>query len=101
VRNHLGSIHAVALANLAEAASGLALVVGLPPEARAILVRLSVDYLKKARGTLRSECDCEPVTSAEEREVELDSRIYDAAGDVVATGRARWRVGAARPGRRS
>lgn len=97
VRNHLGSIHAVALANLAEVSSGLALLAGLPGDARAILVRLEVDYAKKARGTLRSECDFPPVTSADEREIDVESRIRDAAGEVVATGRARWKVGRARP----
>lgn len=97
VRNHLGSIHAVALANLAEVSSGLALLAGLPADARAILVKLEVDYLKKARGTLRSECDFAPVTTADEREIDVVSRIVDAAGDVVATGRARWKIGRARP----
>lgn len=97
VRNHLGSIHAVALANLAEVSSGLALLAGLPADGRAILVRLEVDYAKKARGTLRSECDFAPVTSADEREIDVESRIRDAAGEVVATGRARWKVGRARP----
>jgi acyl-coenzyme A thioesterase PaaI-like protein len=96
VRNHLRSVHAVALANLAEASSGLALLAGLPPDARAILVGLSIDYLKKARGTLTSECDFPPVTTAEPRELEVASTIRDAAGDVVARGRARWKIGPAR-----
>lgn len=99
VRNHLGSIHAVALANLVEVSSGLALLAGLPKDARAILVRLEIDYLKKARGTLRSACDFAPVTTADEREIDVDSRLRDAAGDVVATGRARWKIGAASPRR--
>ena len=97
VRNHLRSIHAVALANLAEVSSGLALLAGLPADARAILVKLEVDYLKKARGTLRSECAFDPVTTADEREIDVASRLVDAAGDVVATGRARWKIGRARP----
>jgi len=93
VRNHLGSVHAVALANLAEASSGLALLCGLPADARAILTGLSIEYTKKARGTLRSECDFPPVTTAEPREIEIESVIRDAAGDVVARGRARWKIG--------
>ncbi len=100
VRNHLRSIHAVALANLAEVSSGLALLAGLPSDARAILTGLSIEYLKKARGTLVSQCDFPPVTTAEPRELEIESTIRDAAGDVVARGRARWRIGPAVAGAR-
>ena len=93
VRNHLRSIHAVALANLAEVSSGLALLSGLPPTARAILTGLSVDYLKKARGTLSSECRIEPLTDTNPRELILESVIRDADGDVVARGHATWKIG--------
>jgi acyl-coenzyme A thioesterase PaaI-like protein len=95
VRNHLSSIHAVALMNLAELSTGLALNTGLPDDARAILVRLTIEYVKKARGTLTSECAIELPKTSERREVEVEAVIRDAAGDVVAKAAARWLVGPA------
>ena len=93
VRNHLSSIHAVALANLAEVTSGLAITVGLPASARGIPVSLSITYKKKARGLLTAEARCQLPDTSRDAEHDFVSVISDAAGDVVAQATVRWRLG--------
>jgi acyl-coenzyme A thioesterase PaaI-like protein len=93
VRNPFRSVHAVALMNLAELASGLAMMAGMPPDARAILTGLSIEYLKKARGTLTAESTVDLPRSSERREHTIGASIRDAAGDEVARAQARWLVG--------
>jgi len=97
VRNHLRSIHAVALANLGELCTGLATLSACPPSTRGILVGLETEYLKKARGTLRAATDVAPLEVSETREADVQADIRDAAGDVVAVVRARWRLAPTRP----
>ena len=87
VRNHLRSVHAVALMNLAELATGL------PAAARSILKGLSIEYHKQARGTLTAEATAPVLEDAAERDLELETVIRDEAGDVVATAKAHWLVG--------
>ena len=92
IRNHLNSIHAVALANLAEVASGTAMLMTIPPGVRAIVIGLSIEYLKKARGRLVAECRCEVAPVTAQREELVESIVRDDAGDVVARATVRWRL---------
>lgn len=93
VRNHLRSVHAVALANVGELATGLAMVGAMPPTVRGILVGLDVAYHKKARGVLEARCTCLVPQVTEDVEQAAVAEIRDTAGDVVATVTARWRLG--------
>lgn len=93
-RNHLKSLHAIAIANLAECASGLSLVPGLPETAQAILIHFEIDYLKKARGTLEAEASCTPPATDETLDFEIESLVKNKNGEVVAKARSKWRIGA-------
>ncbi len=93
VRNHLKSIHAIAMANLAEETTGLGMLSGLPPDARGIVTSLHMEYLKKARGTLVAECRAPEVDASMRANYEIVAEIVDEAGDVVARGTAGWLIG--------
>jgi len=94
VRNHLASVHAMALANLAEMASGLAVLVGLPPGVQGIVTGFSISYLKKARGLVTAECRVSGggLNVTTEQVYEAPVSITDTQGDVVAHATARWRL---------
>ena len=94
VRNHLNSIHAIALVNLGEVASGLAVLAAIPPGIRGIVLRIAMDYRKKARGTLVAECNCEvPAGLAADMEHDVHADIRDSVGEVVAHATVTWRLG--------
>lgn len=92
VRNHLNSIHAVALANLAEVTSGTAMLMALPGDVRGIVTSLSIEYLKKARGTLTAECRCEVPEVAVETMLVVTADLSDRTGAVVARAAVTWKL---------
>ncbi len=92
VRNHLASVHAIALANLGELTSGLATLTGLGGGVRGIVTRIDVEYRKKARGPLRAEARVEIPEVVVPMDHEAVAEIFDASGDTVAVIRASWRL---------
>ena len=96
VRNHLGSVHAVALTNLGELASGLAMTSALPAGVRGIVLRLETEFTKKARGTLTAESRVEVPNVTGDMDFLVTAEIRDESGDRVALVRVSWRLGLAR-----
>jgi acyl-coenzyme A thioesterase PaaI-like protein len=92
-RNHLSSLHAIALANLAEFSSGLALVTAVPPNARAILKSITIEYIKKARGTVVAESKHSPISVNEKREYTVEATIKNQQGELLCRSKALWLVG--------
>jgi len=94
VRNHLNSIHAVALVNLGEIATGLAVLSTIGADMRGIVLSLHADYLKKARGRLIAEAEFElPVELDDNTPCEVEARLTDPSGEIVTRVRATWLIG--------
>ncbi len=93
VRNHLNSIHAVALVNLGEVASGLAMLTVLPSGIQSIVTGLAIEYEKKARGTLTATSTVTlPPAITEETTVDVTAEIRNAAEEMVARITVTWRL---------
>ncbi len=84
VRNHLRSIHAAAMMNLAELTGGLLATASMPDGARMIVTGLSIEFLKKARGRIVAEGRCDVPQRPDHGELPVEVVIRDAAGDTVA-----------------
>jgi uncharacterized protein (TIGR00369 family) len=95
VRNHLGGVHAAALALCAETATGLVLAINLPEGRVPLLLSMSIDYHRRIRGgvtavaTLDSaERDSLRIFAGGDLIVPVDVR--DESGESPATCRFRW-----------
>lgn len=90
-RNHLNSIHALALANLGELTTGLCLHLALNEGDQAILTKLEVNYLKKARGVITAQAELAPGADVSGA-VPVTAQLCDSMGEQVAIVQAHWLV---------
>ncbi len=97
LEQHLGSIHAIALMNVAEFASGAAMTTALPPGYRGIVTKMSIEYFKKARGTVTAESRPKLPDLTVEGEYDFTSEITDQKGDLIARATVRWKLGPVPP----
>lgn len=93
VTNHIGTVHAIALCNLAEFVGGLTCDASLPASMRWIPKGMTVAYLKKANGLQRAVATpaFPPHEAAEGYDLPVDVVVTDPAGDTTFTARiAMW-----------
>jgi acyl-coenzyme A thioesterase PaaI-like protein len=94
VRNHLKSVHAIALANVGELASGIAMLTALPKGSRGIVGKIEIEYFKKARGVLRVEGMAQPPTVLTENINSIASaQIFNDESELVAQLTVTWVIG--------
>ncbi len=92
-RNHLRCIHALALGNLGEFTTGLALHFSLRPDRRAILTSLHIEFLKKARGKITGKATIDLTSEIPDGPIEVLASLADSQGEVVTKVTATWLVG--------
>lgn len=82
VHNHIGTIHAIAMCNLAELCGGIAIDSALPKSLRWIPQGMTVKYVKKAKGRIVGRCRIPP-EAVREGSVIARVDVVDGAGDIV------------------
>ncbi|MGE0495814.1 MAG: DUF4442 domain-containing protein [Vulcanimicrobiota bacterium] len=93
VRNHLKSIHALALVTLGELAVNLALMTVMPKNGRFIVTGLEAEYLKKARGNISVEAELDSPDWTVDGPFQAECLLRDQSQDPVARVLVRWKVG--------
>ena len=85
VTNHIGTVHAIALCNLAELTGGLACDVSIPASMRWIPKGMTVSYLKKAVGSMRAVATpaFAPREAAQGYELPFEVVVENPAGEAV------------------
>lgn len=85
ITNHLASVHAIALCNAAELAAGMMTDASVPTGARWIPKGMSVQYLAKAKTSVRAVADGSGVDWDSAGDKQVPVQIFDEAGVKVFT----------------
>jgi acyl-coenzyme A thioesterase PaaI-like protein len=98
VRNHLGTVHAIALCNLAEYTMGVVAEATVPSTHRWVPKGMSVEYLAKARGRMHATAVLLlPDPLADRQEIPVTVAVSDPGGETVFTAEIRIWVTAKPP----
>ncbi|WP_407636560.1 hotdog fold domain-containing protein [Hoyosella subflava] len=90
VHNHIGTFHAIAMCNIAEAAMGVLMEVTVQPSHQWIPKGMAVDYLAKAPSSLTATATIEPIdfgTISDGTDVVVTVSITDKNGNEVVNAR--------------
>ena len=87
ITNHLGTVHAIAMCNMAELVGGTVTDASIPAGARWIPKAMSVEYLAKAKTDLRGVADGANVDWSQPGDVVVTVDVFDTAGTKVFTAR--------------
>lgn len=83
VENHIQTIHAIALCNLAELGAGTMMEASLSKNMRWLPKGMTVEYLKKAETDVAAFCRADDLADGAAREVVVKVEIKDKNGDIV------------------
>ena len=83
VQNHIGTVHAIAMCNLAELAAGTVTEVSIPETMRWLPKAMTVEYLKKAETDVEATATLASVEDGAARDVPVTVEVKDAAGQLV------------------
>jgi uncharacterized protein (TIGR00369 family) len=83
VTNHIGTVHAIAMCNLAELAAGTMTEITIPRSMRWLPKGMSVEYLKKAESDVEAHASVGAVAEGAGREVPVTVEVKDRAGETV------------------
>lgn len=83
VTNHIGTVHAIAMANLCELVAGTMTEASVPKSMRWIPKSMTIDYLAKAETDVRAEATLAPVREGEAQNAVVSVDVFDTAGKRV------------------
>lgn len=83
VHNHIGTVHAIAVCNLAELGAGTLMEASLSANMRWLPRGMSVQYLKKAETDLVAECSADDIADGPARDVLVRVDVKDSRGQIV------------------
>jgi acyl-coenzyme A thioesterase PaaI-like protein len=95
VQNHIGSVHAVAMALAVETASGFVTGMNVPDSCLPLLKTLKIDYEKRCKGNIRAEATLtdeqrQTMKTNERGSVEVEVHAWDGTGNEPIRCLAQW-----------